>query len=268
MIVTSSCSPLRRIARASKEVCAATGHGGAAAARRARPRCSSQVPSGQVEEDVLEGAAADGEPTWPARRASASQAVTAATAAGRRRPVTVYAPPRGSLTTQSPPARSAGSCRSRPGGGLEPQGPVLAPGDERRSRTLPAAMTRPWSTTTHVVGEVLGLVHEVGGQHDGDAVVAQLAHQVPDGAPGSAGPCRRWARRGTRPRAGRRPPRRARAADAARRTAGGRWCARTTQAEALGELVHGRAGRRTSGRRARASPARRDARSAGRRPAA
>ena len=35
-----------------------------------------------------------------------------------------------------------------------------------------------------IVGELLGLVHEVGGEHDGDAVGAQVADQIPGGVAG------------------------------------------------------------------------------------
>ena len=60
-----------------------------------------------------------------------------------------------------------------------------------------------------VVGELLGLVHVVRGQHHRDAVAAQLARPGPRWRAGPAGPGRRSARRRRPARGGRRRPWRA-----------------------------------------------------------
>ena len=82
------------------------------------------------------------------------------------------------------------------------------------------------------VGEALGLLHVVRGEHDGDARRRAAPRAAPTSYDGRRGPCRRSARRRTRSRAARRSPSPARAAAAGRRRAGGTACGRSRRARA------------------------------------
>ena len=83
-----------------------------------------------------------------------------------------------------------------------------------------------------LVGEPLGLVHVVRGEHDGHAVGAQLLEQLPGRTPRLRVHARRSARRRRPSRAGRRAPSPGRAAAAGRRRAGGTACGRSRRARA------------------------------------
>ena len=96
------------------------------------------------------------------------------------------------------------------------------------------------------VGEPLGLVHVVRGQHDGHAVGAQLLEQLPGRTPGLRVHARRSARRRRPARAGRRSPSPGRAAAAGRRRAGGTACARSRRARAARRARRCRAGGRAA----------------------
>ena len=99
------------------------------------------------------------------------------------------------------PAVSAADsgARSSPAG---PPNRRDSPSPESSSAGEPSATTRPCVDDDDPVGQPLGLVHEVGGEHDGDAVGAQLARRRPRRRAGPAGRGRRSARRG-RPARGR-----------------------------------------------------------------
>ena len=107
----------------------------------------------------------------------------------------------------------------------------------------------------HLVGQLLGLVHRVRRQYDGDAVLAQVADQLPDLAARRAGPGRWSARPGTRSPAARRSPAPARAAASARPTAAGTASCRTSRGRAARPAPAGRAGARAAARRTGASRA-------------
>ena len=137
MIVTSSCSPLRRIARASNEVWARTRW------RRGGGARSSQVPSGQVEEDVLEGAAPDGQP-------GGQRALRGEPGGERGDRVGVDGAGDGvgavaRLGDDEAPRRARRAGRARAWSRAAGSGPRPR---RRATRTEPCAMTRPWSTTT------------------------------------------------------------------------------------------------------------------------
>ena len=83
-----------------------------------------------------------------------------------------------------------------------------------------------------LVGEPLGLVHVVRGQHDGHAGRRAAPRAAPTSYDGRPGPSRRSARRRTRSRGGRRSPSPGRAAAAGRRRAVGTACGRTRRARA------------------------------------
>ncbi|CAO0834692.1 hypothetical protein SMICM17S_00395 [Streptomyces microflavus] len=104
-----------------------------------------------------------------------------ASSCGSMVPVMRYVP--GSGSAASEPSGSALTREPR----SSPVRPVKrrvfsAPPRHRRSGALGDDPARV--DDRDVVGECLGLVHEVGGQHHGDPVSAQLAHQVPGGAAG------------------------------------------------------------------------------------
>ena len=105
---------------------------------------------------------------------------------------------------------------------------VLLPRRGVSSRGLPDGDHPAVVDDVDLVGEPLGLVHVVRGQHDRDAVARAAPRPAPRWRGGPAGRGRRSARRGTPARAGRRRPSRARAAAAGRRRAAGTACGRTT----------------------------------------
>ena len=185
----------------------------------------AQLPPGQLEEDVLEGAALQpqvldhhavpGAPGGDRGQQLRVQVALDEVRAGRRLLGRAADGQRQQQLVEveaglGPPAQLAGGARC--GSGRAPS---------------PAATTRPRVDDDDVVGQPLGLVHEVRGEHDGDAVAAQRLDEVPGRQPGLRVEARRWARRGTPARAGRRRPAPATAAAPGRRTAGVRPCART-----------------------------------------
>ena len=121
---------------------------------------------------------------------------------------------------------------------------------------VPEAISRPRSMTWTLVGEPLGLVHVVRGQHDRDAVAAQLARAAPRWRAGPAGPCRRSARRRRPAPGGRPPPSPAPAAAAGRRRAGGTASGRTTPRPSRSTSIGTSSGWACRWRRGGASPPR------------
>jgi hypothetical protein len=140
---------------------------------------SAQRLAGEVEVDVLEGARLD-------PQVVGVDAVRGAPGGDGGQQLRVdraldqVLPGRG-LLGQAPSGSADSSwSRSRPGGGPEAQLPGCAvPGE-----LVDGAGGDDAAGVEHhdVVGEPLGLVHEVGGEHDGDAVGAQRLDQLP-GAP-------------------------------------------------------------------------------------
>ena len=107
----------------------------------------------------------------------ASVLASAGPVISRLRSSTVRTPvplPRAACSEAGPQAGAAGD--HQPDGALG-----AAPG---QLDGLPVAITPAAVDDVHLVGEPLGLVHEVRGQHDRHAVGAQLVDQVPGGAPG------------------------------------------------------------------------------------
>ena len=112
------------------------------------------------------------------------------------------------------------------------------------SAGVPAATVDAVVDDDQPVGQFLGLLELVGGQHDGHAVAAQRRRSAPTPPVGRGRPFPRSARRGTPVRAGRRGRTPAPAAAAARRTAAGRWCGRRRSARACPAATAGPADRR------------------------
>ena len=188
--VSPTCSPLRSSSRNSIRVWAAS-------IRDARPRprapartraaahvgscpqvrapVSSRNTSSRLRRSTRSSSAST---SWPAH-----QAVSVASSCGSTSPVDQVAARR--LLDRAASRRAA---RRRSSSSAQ-AGPA-------RNRICPSAPARvssagvpcgdhPAGVDDHdAVGELLGLVEEVGGEHDGDAVGAQLADELPGGAPG------------------------------------------------------------------------------------
>ncbi len=248
----SSCSPLRSISRASIAAWVATIRpNGAAPGRGVRSRAAliAAAPGRSARGRRPRGV------RWPRASDSGSTSLSSHQRETTRRleasagPVTTMVMVSSRVTStrlaQRLPQRLGGVGGERPGHHQPDRRRAATAGElERRTAGDEAAVV----DDVDVVGEALGLVHVVRGQHDRHARRRAAARGAPTWYGARRGPCRPSARRRRRSRAGRRWPSPARAAAAGRRRAGGRACGRTRRA---------RAGRR--GRRRRA-----DGRAAGR----
>ena len=112
----------------------------------------------------------------------AHQEVTVASSCGSTLPVTRYAPGVSSAAVQSAGSALSSEPTSRPGRPVKRR--VFSAPPRHSSSGVPWAMTRPRVDDRDVVGELLGLVHEVGGEDDRDAVRAQVPDELPGGPAG------------------------------------------------------------------------------------
>ena len=237
--MSSSCSPLRSSSRTSS-----AGLRGDHPVQRRGPRRGLNVPSasaviraapsrsGRGRRPPACGVRLSGPRACTSR--SAHQAVTVGQQLRCRRRRARRTRPGGDLghPAGAGQRRRRSVARSSPGGASNRR----LPPDRRRGRAargVPCGDHLAVVDDDHLVGQPLGLVHEVGGEHDGHAVVPQVGRPAPRWRAAPAGPARRSARRGTPAPAARRPPARARAAAAGHRTAAGTACGRPAQAEPL-----------------------------------
>ncbi len=213
---------------------------GAAPGRGRQPagvrRCRScaQLPAGELEEDVLEGAAA----RWTGRAGStpcsAHQALTAASTSGPSRAVDAGRSRRATSATVAPGGSAARSAvRSRPGVARK----VSTSPPPVSSATVPGPTTRPWSTTTTWSASRSASSIRCVVSTTVTPSAAQLLDQVPGGEPGLRVHARRSARRG-RPGPGGPTTAQASASRCFSPPDIRRYVARTpVQAEPLGEVV-------------------------------
>ena len=108
---------------------------------------------------------------------SAHQALTADSTSGPSGASTRYAPAGDSVTRDPSGSCSASAATASPGVARN----VRISASPVSSAVVPSATTRPAVDDHDVVGEPLGLVEQVGGEHHGDAVGAQLLDELPRG---------------------------------------------------------------------------------------
>ena len=187
--VSSTCSPLRSGSASSEPGLRGSMRGqrcgaGAGAKHRARTgRALTAAPARSGRGTRPRGVRRPTGSSSGRRPARRTRRSTAASSCGSTGPSTTGTR-RGAPRAPAPPAaaRAASATRSSPAGAVKRSCPS-AP-SRVSSAGLPGGDHPAAVDDDDLVGEPLGLVHEVRGEHDGDAVGAQLRGPVPGRVPG------------------------------------------------------------------------------------